>query len=88
MVFYLNQSLGASVSKLSPTKQLISLSKYKKSYTKPKPIAKTPVKKSTKSLRGKVIIIDPGHGGSDPGAVTKNNDYEKYYTLDIKKVKK
>ena len=37
------------------------------------------------SLRGKTIIIDPGHGGSDPGAVTKTNDYEKYYTLDISK---
>jgi N-acetylmuramoyl-L-alanine amidase len=32
----------------------------------------------------KVIIIDPGHGGSDPGAVSKDN-YEKRYNLEIAK---
>lgn len=32
----------------------------------------------------KVIIIDPGHGGNDPGAVNKDN-FEKVYNLTIAK---
>jgi N-acetylmuramoyl-L-alanine amidase len=47
----------------------------------------TPSKKITNqsALSGKLIIIDPGHGGRDPGAVNHKNDYEKHYTLDIAK---
>ncbi len=30
------------------------------------------------------VVIDPGHGGSDPGA-SGNNQYEKDYTLKISK---
>lgn len=30
------------------------------------------------------VVIDPGHGGSDPGAVA-NNQYEKDYSLKISK---
>lgn len=30
------------------------------------------------------IVIDPGHGGSDPGSIA-NNQYEKDYTLKISK---
>lgn len=37
--------------------------------------------KTTKSI--KVIVIDPGHGGIDPGAVGKNSLYEKDANLDI-----
>jgi len=59
------------------------------SFEKTTPSKKIPrhkqITQHQQSLRGKVIIIDPGHGGSDPGAVTKTNDYEKYYTLDISK---
>lgn len=33
-------------------------------------------------LSGKIIIIDPGHGGSDPGT-TNNNIYEKNINLSI-----
>jgi N-acetylmuramoyl-L-alanine amidase len=32
----------------------------------------------------KIIVIDPGHGGNDPGAVNKN-DFEKTYNLAIAK---
>lgn len=32
-------------------------------------------------IQGKVITIDPGHGGSDPGAVSKKGTYEKTITL-------
>ncbi|MDH5543361.1 MAG: N-acetylmuramoyl-L-alanine amidase [Nitrospinota bacterium] len=35
------------------------------------------------SYRGKVIVIDPGHGGKDPGAVGKNGLKEKDVALDI-----
>lgn len=36
----------------------------------------------SRALKG--IVIDPGHGGTDPGAVG-NNQYEKDYTLKISK---
>ena len=39
--------------------------------------------RATGPLRGKVIVIDPGHGGSDPGAVSKWGDEEKDLTLSI-----
>ena len=34
-------------------------------------------------LKGKVITLDPGHGGSDPGAIGKNGTMEKDVTLEI-----
>ncbi len=34
-------------------------------------------------LKGKVITLDPGHGGSDPGAIGKNGTMEKDITLEI-----
>lgn len=44
-----------------------------------------PVKKRTpKSEKKKrVIVIDPGHGGEDPGAIGKNGTYEKHVVLEI-----
>lgn len=33
------------------------------------------------SLRGKSIVLDPGHGGDDPGAFSTNGVPEKVYTL-------
>jgi N-acetylmuramoyl-L-alanine amidase len=35
------------------------------------------------SLQKRVIVIDPGHGGEDPGAVGKNGTYEKHVVLAI-----
>ncbi|MCF6514973.1 N-acetylmuramoyl-L-alanine amidase [Lactobacillus sp. S2-2] len=32
-------------------------------------------------LAQSTIVLDPGHGGSDSGALSSNNDYEKKYTL-------
>lgn len=37
------------------------------------------------SYAGKIIVIDPGHGGYDPGAVGKLGTKEKEITLDIAK---
>lgn len=36
-------------------------------------------------IQGKVITIDPGHGGSDPGAVGARGTLEKNITLEISK---
>lgn len=41
------------------------------------------LKKITPGLKGKVIIIDAGHGGSDPGAVGKNKVLEKDVNLAV-----
>ncbi|MBI59733.1 hypothetical protein CL657_00780 [bacterium] len=65
------------------------------SFRKEKPavvaVAKKSSKKSSKwsrsarssSLRNKVIVLDAGHGGRDPGAVIGRRFYEKKYTLDV-----
>lgn len=37
----------------------------------------------TEGLKGKTIIIDPGHGGSDPGAIGPNRLREKEVTLGV-----
>ena len=37
----------------------------------------------TPSVKKRVIVIDPGHGGEDPGAVGKNGTYEKHVVLAI-----
>ena len=34
-------------------------------------------------LAGKIIVLDPGHGGSDPGAIGLNNTYEANVTLNV-----
>jgi len=38
---------------------------------------------SASSGQKKVIVIDPGHGGDDPGAIGKNGTYEKHIVLAI-----
>lgn len=41
-----------------------------------------PVKSLAKGLKGKVIVIDPGHGGNDPGMIgSKKKTLEKDLTL-------
>ncbi len=42
-----------------------------------------PTYKTTAGLQGKVIVIDPGHGGTDTGAISPKNMYEKNVTFPI-----
>lgn len=54
---------------------------------KPVPTAAIPVSmtlpdRNPRAIRGKaVIVIDPGHGGVDPGAIGVSGEYEKNITL-------
>lgn len=49
---------------------------------KPSPtVGLTPLKKKSK----KVIVLDPGHGGQDPGAISRSGKYEKNITLSMAK---
>lgn len=50
--------------------------------TRPKTETITPAP-ATGSLKGKLIFIDPGHGGNDPGGLGPAEEYEKEFTLDI-----
>lgn len=34
-------------------------------------------------LSGKTILLDPGHGGKDPGAISYSGKYEKYINLEV-----
>lgn len=57
--------------------------------TASQPKAVTVNYRTSGGIAGKVITIDPGHGGSDPGAIGPNGTMEKDVTLAIsKKLKK
>ncbi|QUL98658.1 MAG: N-acetylmuramoyl-L-alanine amidase [Candidatus Fermentithermobacillus carboniphilus] len=43
----------------------------------------TEVSRGKKPLSGKTIVIDPGHGGDEPGAISYWGDKEKDFTLPI-----
>ncbi len=40
------------------------------------------------TIGSKIVVIDAGHGGVDPGAVSKNNTLEKDITLAVSKILK
>jgi N-acetylmuramoyl-L-alanine amidase len=48
---------------------------------KTNPLAKTPGRKR----RPTIIVLDPGHGGEDPGAIGKRGTYEKDIVLSVAK---
>ncbi len=51
--------------------------------SKPKPIIRKP--KKITALRKVIIVIDPGHGGKDPGATGRGGLHEKQVVLAISK---
>ncbi|GAE94129.1 N-acetylmuramoyl-L-alanine amidase [Gracilibacillus boraciitolerans JCM 21714] len=48
----------------------------------------TEITVQTNGISGKRIVIDPGHGGRDVGAIGASEGFESYYTLDTALVMK
>src|SRR5690606_8953120 len=46
-------------------------------------LAIAPVTAQTEAVAGKVVVIDPGHGGVDPGAVGRSGLLEKDVVLQV-----
>lgn len=53
----------------------------KPSTTTPKPSTSTPTPSISNGIKGKTVVIDAGHGGSDPGAIGLKGVREKDWTL-------
>lgn len=82
MVFYFKQKPNIEVKKFNEKIEITFISSH--SIIKPTPviISKSPMR--TK-LTGKKIVIEPGHGGYDVGAIGIGGKYEKWFTLDTSK---
>lgn len=48
-----------------------------------RPYVRTPARASRRSLRDVIVVIDPGHGGKDPGAIGMGRSAEKNVVLAI-----
>ncbi len=84
-VFGKNKSVVEISDRLDYTERIMAA--WEEENLKKKAPALEPYKYRTESraqklpLQGKVIVIDPGHGGVDPGAYTRNGIPEKHLTL-------
>ena len=52
--------------------------------TSPKKVPEQPVVHLKKKEK-KIVVLDPGHGGKDPGAISRSGQYEKNITLSMAK---
>lgn len=94
LVFELKRNVSANIFKLAPTpggqyghRLVIDLPHGAKSST-PAAVSAPTVNKDASSIRRQediVIVIDPGHGGEDPGSIGPSRKYEKNATLSISK---
>lgn len=68
-----------------PTKEIICISTINSNVSLEDMTTQVPVVEELESIRlqGKVICLDPGHGGSDPGAIGPSGTAEKDNTLAI-----
>ncbi len=85
LVFDLNQQAKFSsyVKKTGKVRQLVVYAKTKVHVAVPsKPVVTLP---RHQKLRNIMIVIDPGHGGKDPGATGKRGTHEKTVVLAISK---
>lgn len=79
-----NSSLNISFPKTAPKVAKVSTSKKTRSKARSQKLSSSKI--NTKHLlSNKVIVLDAGHGGRDPGAIGIGNRYEKYFTLDVAK---
>ena len=83
-------SSGVQIRQTSKELVLIIANKKNNAFVAAKSSKKHKKKTKTKrvkkgSLKHKIVILDPGHGGYDPGGIGIQNTYEKHYTLDISK---
>lgn len=96
LVFELKKNVTAQLFKLSPTPEgqyghrlVIDLPHGKSTTTSIKPTASKPkISKDITQVQRKediLIVIDPGHGGEDPGSIGPSRKYEKNATLSISK---
>ena len=90
IVFTTNQAVKIKSYTLKPDykykyhRLVLDLNRQQKKLTKKS--NPTPVKPVKAQLDKKIIVIDPGHGGKDPGAIGKLNSQEKNITLIIAKL--
>lgn len=83
--FFVDQTkLVAQATKIKKKEIVPQVIKKKKNVFIKQPTKKKK-KRISKGLAHKVIVIDPGHGGRDPGSIGLGKEYEKRYTLDVAK---
>lgn len=72
-----------SLVKPSATKPRPTQTASRKTVAKPKPIMVAAPRNTKPSMRKVIIVIDPGHGGKDPGATGQRGTHEKHVVLSI-----
>lgn len=72
-----------TIANKEPISDLFKTATAKTTQSEEKEIAPQEVQKHSKSKKQKIIVIDPGHGGKDSGAIGYKNYFEKNLVLDV-----